>query len=72
MVPVFLCPLQELQVVLHLALHKRLGRQRTIDSMFAESVGQDLEVLKILVFGGCIELDTAHGKIEEDAVVDLA
>lgn len=40
--------------------------------MFAECVGQDLEVLKILVFGGCIELDTAHGKIEEDAVVDLA
>ena len=40
--------------------------------MFAECVGQDLEVLKVLVFGGCIELDAAHGKIEEDAVVDLA
>lgn len=40
--------------------------------MFAECVGQDLEVFKILVFGGCIELDAAHGKIEEDAVVDLA
>ena len=40
--------------------------------MFAECVGQDLEVLEILVFGRRIELDAAHGKIEEDAVVDLA
>ena len=40
--------------------------------MFAECVGQDLEVFEILVFGGCVELDAAHGKVEEDTVVDLA
>ena len=40
--------------------------------MFAEGVGEDFEVLEVLVFGCRIELDPGHGKIEEDAVVDLA
>lgn len=40
--------------------------------VLAEGVGEDLEVLEVLVFGGRIELHTRHGKIEEDAVVDLA
>lgn len=40
--------------------------------MLAEGVGEDLEVLEVLVLGGRIELHTGHGEIEEDAVVDLA
>ena len=40
--------------------------------MFAEGVGEDFEVLEVLVLGCRIELDPGHGEIEEDAVVDLA
>ena len=40
--------------------------------VFAEGVAEDLEVLKISVFGVGVELDACHGEVEEDAVVDLA
>ena len=40
--------------------------------MFAEGVGEDFEVLEVLVLGCRIELHPGHGEIEEDAVVDLA
>ena len=72
LVPEALCPLQELQVVLHLALDQLLDRDRPVDMVFAESVGEDLEVLEVGVLGVDVKLDARHGDVEEDAVVDLA
>lgn len=40
--------------------------------MFAEGVGEDFEVLEVLILGCRIELHSGHGEIEENAVVDLA
>jgi len=40
--------------------------------MFAEGVGEDLEVFEVLVLCCRIELHPGHGEVEEDAVVDLA
>lgn len=72
LVPVPLAPLQELEVILHLALDQLLGVERAIDMVFAEGVLQDLEVLEVLVFAVGVELDARHGQVEEDRVVDLA
>lgn len=38
LIPVLLCPLQELKVVLHLALDKHFHGYRAIDAVFAEDV----------------------------------
>ena len=40
--------------------------------VFAEGVAKDLEVLEVGIFGSGVELYARHGKVEEDAVVDLA
>ena len=72
MVPVFLRPLKELEVILHFALDQVLDGDGPVDVVFAEVVGEDLEVLEVGVFGVGVELDARHGDVEEDAVVDLA
>lgn len=40
--------------------------------VFLESVGEDFEVLEVLVLAVGVEFDARHRQVEEDAVVDLA
>lgn len=71
MVPVSLRPLQELEIVLHLALHQLLHGDRTVDMVLAEEITQYLEILEIRIFAFRIELYAAERSVEEDAVVHL-
>lgn len=72
MIPIPLGPLQELEVVLHLALDELLNVDGSVNSMSCEAVLEDLEVLQVCVFGIDIEFDSSHGDIEIDTVEDLA
>ena len=57
LVPVLLAPLQELEVILHLALDEVGDGKGPVDVVFAEGVGEDLEVLEVGVFGIGVEFD---------------
>lgn len=72
LVPVLLRPLHELEVVLHLALDQLLHGDGSVDVVFTEQIAEDFEIVEVGILALGIELDTAHGDIEEDAVVDLA
>lgn len=63
LVPEALCPLQELQVVLHLAFDQHLDRDGTVDVVLAESIAENLEVVQIGIVGGCVKLDTRHRQV---------
>ena len=88
LVPVLLDELEELEVVLHLALDKGLDADGLVDLVLGEcvcrgqyrvlvsSMGrrtlQYLKVLQVCIFCVGVELDARHGHIVEDAVEDLA
>ena len=72
LIPVLLRPLQELQVILHLAFDEVGHGDGSLNAVFAEGVGEDFEVLEVGVVGVGVEFDACHGHVEEDAVVDLA
>lgn len=57
---------------MHLAFDQLLNGDRVVDVVLAEGVAKDFEVLEIGIFGVHVELDAAHGNVQEDAVVDLA
>jgi hypothetical protein len=46
LVPEALCPLQELEIVLHLALDELFDRDGAVNVVLAESVAQDLEIVQ--------------------------
>ena len=87
LVPVLLHELQELEVVLHLALDKGLDADGLINLVFGEGVYsgqynvvvpsnerrtlQYLEILQVCIFCVGVELDSRHGHIVEDAVENL-
>lgn len=68
LVPEALCPLQELEIVLHLALDELLDRDGAINVVLAESVAQNLEIVQVGVVGGSAKFDTVHGHIDWGSV----
>lgn len=70
-VPKALGPLQELEIVLHLAFCETLNRYSPLDRMSSKRVLENLEVLYVGVFGVDVEFDSAHRHVEEDGIVHL-
>lgn len=64
LVPEALCPLQELEVVLHLALDEHLDGDGAVDLVLAEYIAEDLEIIQVGVIGSCVELDAGHWHID--------
>ena len=64
LVPEALCPLQELEIVLHLALDEHLDGDGAVDRVLAEYIAEDLKIVQVGVVGGCVELDAGHWHID--------
>jgi len=71
LIPVSLGPLEEFEIVLHLAFDELFDIDWPIDVMSLEAALKNFEVLKVRVLRVHVELDSRHGNIEIDTVEDL-